>query len=126
MGGTGRQSEWEEEREREQENESKTISHREQERGVELQYKHGVFRFTFMHHPVPVRSLLGSRLGPDGNVGRQSGGCSEMLLGVGFQAGLAARQMVKRALHYKRRAVRGSRPQTLGGGETHPVLLHVE
>jgi len=42
----------------------------EQERGGKLQYGRGVFRFTFTHHPVPVRSLLSDRLGPDGNIGR--------------------------------------------------------
>lgn len=68
--------------------------------GATLQYNHGMFRFTFAHHPVPIRSLLNSRLGPDDNVGHESRRISKMFLGSGFEAGLAAWQTSKRALYY--------------------------
>jgi len=87
---------------------TKTIQYKNvQEKGVELHHDNGVIPFTFTHHSVPVRSLLNNRLGPDDNVGRQSGKFSKMLLGVGFQAGLAAWEMIKCALHYKTRTMRG-------------------
>jgi len=66
---------------------------------AKLQYRHRVFHFTLTHHPVPVRSLLNDRLSPDGNHIGESGKSSEIFLGFGFQIRLAARQMIKRALH---------------------------
>jgi len=77
---------------------NKKAKHRERE-GVKLQYEHGVFHFAFAHHPVPVRSLLNDRSGPDDNVGRESGRSSEMFLGPRFQTEIAAWQTIKHALH---------------------------
>lgn len=65
-----------------------------------------MFRFTFAHHPVPVRSLLDGRLGPDGDVSVQSGRSSKLFLGARFQTELGAWQMTQRALDYQTRAVR--------------------
>ena len=102
------------------------VEHRARE-GAKLQYRHGVFHFTFTHHPVPVRSLLDDRLSPDGNVVRQSGKNGEMFLGFGFQGGLAARQLTNRALHYQTRTMRGPNvAHQVEGSETYPVPLHVE
>jgi len=82
------------------------VGHRARE-GAKLQYEHRVFRFTFAHHPVPVRSLLDDRLGPDGNVVRESGKNSEMFLGFGYRNRHAARQLSNRALNYQTRTIRG-------------------
>lgn len=107
-------------------NNKNKVGHRARE-GAKLQYQHGVFRFTFTHHPVPVRSLLDDRLSPDGNVVRQSGKNSKMFLGFGFQGGLAARQLTNRALHYQTRTMRGLNiAHRVERGETYPVPLHVE
>jgi len=72
--------------------------HRARE-GAKLQYRHRVSHFTLTHHPVPVRSLLNDGLSPDGNIIGENGENSEIFLGLGFQIRLAARQMIKRALH---------------------------
>lgn len=84
----------------------KTRQNSEQERGPKLQYRHGVFRFTFTHHPVPVRSLLNGRLGPYDDVGRKIGRSSKLCLGASFQTGPAARQIAKSALHCQTTMVR--------------------
>lgn len=50
-----------------------------------------MFGFTLSHHPVPVRSPLNCRLGPDGYAIREARRGSEMFLVTGIQAGLGAR-----------------------------------
>jgi len=77
----------------------KNKAQHEAREGEKLQYDHVVFRLTFTHHPVPVRSMLNSRLGPDDYAGRKSGRSGKMFLGSRLQTRLAAWQTVERALH---------------------------